>query len=328
MRNFGPRSRLAGTLFFLCLVAAGKIHAAPRMVIDQPLWNFGGVTNLAELTHDFVISNAGDATLEISSVVSSCNACLRAAVEKNKIPPGGKTVLHSQLDLRLLSGNISRAIMVDCNDPQSPSIVLELSGVVVPAYQVVPAEIELDLSKEQQSAMVEILPLFKLHAGLSQVVCDDTNLVATVSPESAAGFVLTVQAPKKIPHGDTVANVTIRSSDSNDLPCHLIAWVHNPPDLELIPPQLKFQPQAEPQMRILWLKQHGPVPLTLLDAIPSSDIYHCEIDPDPDGFDYRIYVTAWDQQLFASKTNALTLKMVDSLNHELSVTMPMIVEVQ
>jgi len=328
MRDLRLRACLAIAFFFLCLVAVGKIQAAPRMEIDQPLWNFGIVTNLAVLTHDFVIRNAGDVPLEISSVVSSCNACLRAGVEQTKIPPGGTTVLHSQLDLRLLSGDITRAIMIDCNDPQSPSSVLELAGVAVPAYQVVPAEIDLDLSQGQQTAMVEIRPLFKLHADLSQVVCDDTNLVVTVSPESSAGFVLTVQAKKMLPRGETFANVTARSADSNDLPCHLIAWIHNPPDLELIPLQLTFLPQAEPQMRILWLKQHGAARMTLLDAIPSTDKYHCEIDPDANGFDYRIYVTVWEQQPFAGKTNALTLKMVDSLNHEQSVTMPIIVEAQ
>ena len=236
--------------------------------------------------------------------------------------------MHSRLDLRQLSGDITRTILVDCNDPQSPSSVIELTGVVVPAYQVVPAEISLDLSQGQRTSMVEILPLVKLRANLSQAVCDDTNLVVTVSPKSSAGFVLIVQAQKTFPRGDAAVNVTVRSADTNDLPCHLTAWIHNPPDLELVPLQLTFQPQAEPQMRILWLKQHGASRLNLLDAIPSSDKYHCEIDPDPDGLDYRIYVTAWQQQSFAGMTNVLTLKMANSLDHAKSVGIPVFVEAQ
>jgi hypothetical protein len=317
-------------LFWFCLwLARISIFAAPRMEVEQPLWNFGAVTNLAELTHDFVVRNSGDAPLEISSVVSSCSACLRAGIGKNKIPPGGTTLLHSRLDLRQLSGAISRSILVDCNDPTNPSVPLELNGWVTPAYQMMPADLSLELSQGQSAATMEILPLIQLHADLSQVRCDDTNLEATVSPNPAGGFLLAVQARENLPRGNSVAQIIIRSADSNDLPCRVTVFIHHPPDLEVIPARLSFLPQAEPQMRILWLKQHGVAPMALLDAVPSSDKFHCEIDPDPSGINYRIYVNAMQLEAAVSQTNTLILKLADSRNgKEQAVTVPLVVEPQ
>jgi hypothetical protein len=315
-------------LFWFCLwLARISIFAAPRLEVDQSLWNFGAVTNLSELTHDFVIRNSGDAALEIKSVVSSCSACLRAGIGKNKIPPGGTTLLHSRLDLRRLSGGISRSILVDCNDPTNPSVLLELNGWVVPAYQLVPADMSLELSQGQSLGTMEISPLIQLHADLSQVQCDDTNLEATVSPKPAGGFLLAVQAKEDFPRGDSVAQIILRSADSNDLPCRVTVFIHHPPDLEVIPARLSFLPQAEPQMRILWLKQHGAAPMALLDAVPSSDKFHCEIDPDSSGFNYRIYVNAMQLEAAVSQTNALILKLTDSrTGKEQSVTLPLVVE--
>jgi hypothetical protein len=78
-------------------------------------------------------------------------------------------------------------------------------------------------------------------------------------------------------------------------------------------------------MRILWIKQHGTAPSILLDAIPQSDKLHCEIDPDANGLDYTIYVTAWQQDTAAGRTNALILKVRDQKQHEQSVPIPIVV---
>jgi hypothetical protein len=236
------------------------------------------------------------------------------------------TRLHSRLDLRQLNGGVARAIFFDCNDPQNPSLILEIAGSVVPAYQISPEIITLDLSAGPEPATVEILPLFKLHANLSRAFCEATNLEVTIAAGSSPGYELTVRAKKTLPYGDSVARVIVSSMDSNDLPCQVVVSVHNPPDLELIPAHLSFETQMDPQTRILWIKQHGAAPMTLLDVIPPSDKFHCEIDPDPDGFDYRIYISTG--QLATSMTNALTLQMADRQGQKKAIPVPLMVETQ
>lgn len=321
-----PVLRITAFCCFL-LIANPALFAAPQIQVEQPFWNFGAVTNLAGLTHDFVIRNSGDAPLVISHVLSSCSACLQAGIENTNIPAGGTTVVHGRLDMRLLSGAISRAILVDCNDPKTPSFMLELTGWVVPAYQLIPPEISLDLSQGQKSGTMEILPLLGFHAVLCQATCDDTNLAATVYPQPSGKFLLAVRLENETPRGNMVAAVTICSTNSSDLPCRVNVFIHYPPDLELIPAQLRFRPQAERQTRILWVKQHGVAPLQLLDAISPSDKYHCEIEPDPASFDYRIYVTAWQQETLAGQTNSLVLKLAKPPDGKAqSAVVPVLVE--
>jgi hypothetical protein len=306
----------------LLLVTGARISAAPQIAVDQPIYDFGSITNGSQVLHDFAIRNAGDAELEINRVVSSCDSCLRASLEKTKIPPGGESVLHARLDLRLLNGTVSRALSVYCNDPNNDLLVVGLTGVVVPFYQVTPAEIDLDLSQGQQTAAAEVVPLLNLHAPLSQVFCDNTNIVAGLSKEASNQFMLTLAVAKSLPRGDAAISLTIRSADSNDPPCLVTGFIRNPLDLELIPPQLKLQPQDEPHMRILWIKQHGPSPLILLDVLSPSDTFACEIVPDPSGFNYRVNVTAWQQQKISGRTNWLTLKMQDQQLREKLVAVP------
>jgi hypothetical protein len=317
--------RILAGAFVLCLMWPTEALAAPRIQVEPLLWDFGTATNIPEITRDFTVRNAGDAELQINRLVSSCDACLRAAIDKTKIPPGGTAVIHSQLNLRALEGPITRTITVYCNDPDNSPLVLGLTGIVVPVYQVTPREITMDLSQGQRIGVAEIAPLYQLRAPLSQVQCGDTNIAATVSMETSNKFVLTVRASESYPRGRAMVSLDVRSADSNDPPCLVNAFLNNPPDFEVIPAQLRFEAKTEPQTRILWIKQHGAAPAILLDAIPQSDKFHCEIDPDANGFDYKIYVTAWQQDGAAGQTNALILKLRDHNQHEQSVPVAIVV---
>jgi hypothetical protein len=311
---------LAGCLLF------SEATGAPRIEADQALWDFGLVTNVAAVSHAFVIRNAGDAELEINRVISGCDPCLRVSMEKTKISPGGRSTLRCHLDLRALSGRVSRTVTVECNDPVQPLLVLGVTGVVVPAYQITPTEISLDMARGQRSGSAEIVPLLPLHAPLSLVDCSDSNLTAHLSAVASNRFILTIQASESFQRGQTFVEITVRSADPNDRPCLVNAFVHHPPDLEVLPARLRFQSKNEPQMRMFWLKQHGTEPLLLLDAIPSSDKFHCEIDPDAAGFNYRIYVTAWQLEEEGGRTHSINLKMRDSAGAERFVPVPISVE--
>jgi len=126
--------------------------------------------------------------------------------------------------------------------------------------------------------------------------------------------------------GNETVSIVVRSSDTNDPPCSIDVSVRNPPGLEVLPQQLIFNPQAEEQTRILWLKQHGTAPLMLQDAVLPSDKFHCEINPDADGLDDTIYVTAWQLQSSAGQTNTLLLKCLDAAGHETDVKVPVLIQ--
>jgi hypothetical protein len=303
----------------------GKVFGAPQIAIDHQFWNFGAITNGAVFSHDYCISNAGDSPLIITNVMSTCGVCLHAFIDKTNLPPGTVTLIHAKLDLRILDGPVARDILVNCNDPQNPASVLELNGTSIRLYQVDPLAPVLDLTAGPNTTTAQITPSFNLRAPLSRVACEDTNLQADIAPAAGGAFLLTVRAADWSPGDSGVVALTIRSSDTNDPPCSMGVYVRNPPKMELLPTQLTFQPQAEEQTRVLWLKQHGSSFLTLLDAIPPPGNFHCEIDPDPDGYDYAIYLTASQLPLTPGQVGSLHLKMTDASHQEKDVTVPIIV---
>lgn len=300
--------------------------AAPRLKVDEPVWNFDTLTNQPEVTHTFTLRNLGGTDLEISRVVSGCDACLRTVLEKQRIEPGGSGLLHCRLDLRSLSGPISRSLAVHSNDPDRPVLDLGITGVAVLYYQVTPVELFLDPTQGQPAAIAEIIPLQILRAPLSRVTGADTNVVATLAAAGTNRFLLTVRALPSLPRGRRLVNLVVGSSDTNDPPCQVAVAVHNPAEFEVMPARLQFQPLATPQMRILWVKQHGASALALLDVIAPSDKFRCEIDPDPASQDYRIYITAWEQETVSGQAGALTLKLRDARQQEHTVSVPVSVE--
>lgn len=315
-------------IVFPLLALCGNVSGAPQIAIDHQFWDFGTITNGAILSHDYYITNTGDGPLIISNVVSTCGVCLHAYIDATNLPPGAGTVIHAKLDLRVLDGAVSRGILVSCNDPQTPASVLELDGVSQRMYQLTPLSPVLDLTTGPNTTTAEIMPLFKLRAPLSRVSCDDSNFQVGVSSEVGGAFLLTVRAADWFPGDSGVVAMTIRSSDTNDPPCSVGVYVRNPPKMELLPTQLTFQPQAEEQTRILWLKQHGSSVLTLLDAIPPPGNFHCEIDPDPDGYDYAIYVTVSQLPSKTGQIGTLLLKMMDASHQENDVNVPVFVGTQ
>lgn len=318
----GRGTAVASILLFL---GAARISAAPRIAVDAPIYDFGSIANGTQLAHDFVVRNSGDSELDIERVVSSCGSCLQGSIVRTRIPPGGGSVLHATLDLRSLDGVVSRGLLIECNDPTNGPLLVGFTGVAVPYFQVTPVEIDLDTSQGRQTAVAEIVPLVRLHAPLSKVTCDGQGIVARLSPEGTNRFALAVEASAALPRGNTAINLTLRSADANDPPCRVAGFVRNPPDLELIPDRLRFEPGAEPQMRILWVKQHRAANLRLLDVIAPSNKYRCEVDPDPSGRDYRIYVTALGLKA-EGRPDALVLKMQGQDMADRSVSVPISVD--
>ena len=295
----------------MALILAGalcpSLVAAPRLLVEAPTWEFGCVTNATQLTHDFVIFNKGDTRLEIKRVVSSCDACLEVVMNEPVVAPNGSTVAHCRLDTRRLSGAVARIISIESNDPESVLSLIELRATVVPAYVVSPLELTLGGAADQRHNFVEVLPVKKLNAALSEVVCDNTNVVAGVVESPPGQYHVMARALASLPRGRSAFQVVVRSADSNDPPCRITGRLDYPEDYEVIPSGLVFEAKDEPQTRILWLRQHAAA-FSLRDAVPSSGALHCEIDPDPATLDYRIYVEARHLAAMKGQPLKITLK--------------------
>jgi hypothetical protein len=102
------------------------VEPLPKIVVPEPLKEFGEVSKGARLTHDYVVENQGNADLEIRRVAPDCG-CTVTEFDR-VIPPGGKGVIHATIDTSSFSEKTGRTIWVYTNDPETPR--LELHFVV------------------------------------------------------------------------------------------------------------------------------------------------------------------------------------------------------
>ncbi len=305
------------------LVIAGTfpapVSAAPRLVVDQPNWNFGSVTNATRLDHDFVLRNAGDAGLEIKAVTLSCDSCMTVVLDETTIPPGGRTVAHCSLDTRLLSGEVFRFITIHSNDPLPTDWIVEVHASIVPVYALTPPEFSVGGAAGHRRSEVDVRPLLALKEPLSEVECDNTNMAAEVVEVRAGQYRVAVQALDSLPRGRSLFTVIVRSLNTNDPPCKIVGRIEYPRDYEVIPSRLMFEAKQEPQSRIIWLRQVGEPTLVLRDAVSSSGEFQCVIEPDPMSADYRIYVEAGSLVAAKGRVRKITLRGVTPQNQEVAV---------
>ena len=131
---------LAGLLFWVTGVFgvhAGEEVLAPKIVCDEPVYDFGEIANHNVVEHEYVIRNAGTLSLEIRSVRASCG-CTAVQSSQSVIPPGESGTLQARFDLRGRSGMQYKTVFVESNDPQTPSLHLQLRGTAVEALRVEP----------------------------------------------------------------------------------------------------------------------------------------------------------------------------------------------
>ena len=67
------------------LAVGTGLQAAPKVMVEQPAFDFGIITNGSFFYHDFIIRNTGDADLIVSHVKSSCTVCLQVGISQAKI---------------------------------------------------------------------------------------------------------------------------------------------------------------------------------------------------------------------------------------------------
>lgn len=145
--QFG-RSVILLTLLTLLVVFAGvavaeKVEPAPqvaRVKVDEPLYNFGSVSQGLKVVKDFEVKNVGTGDLAIERVVPTCG-CTVSAVTDKVVPPGGSTLVRVEFDTKDFTGPKYKTVRVYTNDQESPSTILSLRGVIEPNVDVAPKRV-------------------------------------------------------------------------------------------------------------------------------------------------------------------------------------------
>ena len=134
MRRLGvvPAGLLLGAL-----TVGAQSQPAPRIVCEEPTYDFGKRSNREVVEHTFIIRNEGDTTLEIRRVHASCG-CTVVQTSTRQVPPGETARITARLNLRGRRGPQHKTITVESNDPHHPRLVLHLQGTALQEMNVLP----------------------------------------------------------------------------------------------------------------------------------------------------------------------------------------------
>ncbi|NIA03548.1 MAG: DUF1573 domain-containing protein [Nitrospirae bacterium] len=127
--------RIIVSLALLVVLSGITVLAASQITVDNAVYEFGTALEGVVVTHTFVLTNAGDETLVISSVRTSCG-CTTTDLAKKDLAPGESVNLDAVFDTVGYGGRtITKMIYVESNDPATPRFVLQMKGTVNRAQQ-------------------------------------------------------------------------------------------------------------------------------------------------------------------------------------------------
>jgi len=122
-----------GTSVALGLLALGTVAlAAPKLVVDRTLYDFGTAMDGVVVQFYVVLTNAGDATLQISGVSYNCS-CMGYQLPKRTLAPGESTTMTVTFRTAGYSRYpqpVSQVLTVSSNDPANPRQIIEVRGFV------------------------------------------------------------------------------------------------------------------------------------------------------------------------------------------------------
>jgi hypothetical protein len=120
---------LTGLILVLAAGAANAFAAKPKIVFPADSKNFGKIKQGEEASTEFVFRNDGDAALTIKNVETSCG-CTAALVSDRKLDPGKSGKIKVVFNSLGYSGEVTKYIFVDSDDPATPRTQLKISAAV------------------------------------------------------------------------------------------------------------------------------------------------------------------------------------------------------
>ncbi len=136
-------------------VGDGEEGTPRAVVVGGTTYDFGSGQRDARMKHTFEVRNEGDAPLTLMEGSSGCN-CTWAALDTEELQPGESTHLTLEWVVETVGETFTETAELYTNDPEMPSIVLELRGNVVDRIKLEPPEVVLSDISASEGAEVEV----------------------------------------------------------------------------------------------------------------------------------------------------------------------------
>ncbi|OGC95196.1 MAG: hypothetical protein A2W25_01970 [candidate division Zixibacteria bacterium RBG_16_53_22] len=150
-----------------------------RIKFESDTFDFGSIPRGATVVHSFKFANAGQDTLEITSVRPTCG-CTTAPLSSNKVAPGDEATIKAYFNSKNFNGRLTKYIYVNSSDPIDPYLKISFKATINdPLLPINMAPLEADFGSIVSGAP-GIVKVTLTNAGDSPV---DIRLIHESAPE-------------------------------------------------------------------------------------------------------------------------------------------------
>jgi len=288
---------LIGCLVVAVVVQAGGFARAeqqPRLVIPEPVFDFGAVERGAQVEHVFVIRNGGDADLRIDNVKSSCG-CTVGVASSRDIPPGGEGRITVTLDTARMAGARIKTVTLYTNDPDVPAAGLSLSGHVEVDLVITPDPVYLGRLRRGENGHRDVLVSPGRPDGTATVVAVEHEGRAVrarlaTRTDGAPGQRIEVEVDPDLPIGRFNEQLVLRTTSTREPTMVLPVFGSVEGDVAVVPPQVTFgvaRDGSAPERELL-IHNRGARPLTVTRIEAPARIVSYDLRAVEDGQEYRL----------------------------------------
>jgi hypothetical protein len=243
-------------------------NLAPRIVCDEPEFDFGTRKETEVVEHRFVIKNEGEAPLNITRVRASCG-CTATSVGEKLVPTGGVTHVEAKFTLRGRHGDQRKGITVESDDPKTPQMRLWLKGKVTTEVAFDPryvsfGRLQKDEVAERKVKLVSRLPDVKI----TEVTTPSKSFVVTLD-EGGRGITIKTVPPMKPGPVRAMISAQTDHPDKIKLSLHAVGSVVGP--LTVVPREIVLRSSQTNVLRRTVLVRPGSVKTFELNAIEVPD---------------------------------------------------------
>lgn len=252
--------------------APGQVATAgPRVQFAELAHDFGQIAVGAVAKHDFVFTNVGTATLEITEVKPGCG-CTTAGTWDKRVEPGQTGRIPLQFNSTGFSGSVSKGATVTCNDPTQSNIYLTIKGTIWRPIELTPASAYFNISEEaatNEARVIRIVNNLEAPLTLSEPECTNSAFrteLKPIIPGKEFELRVSVQPPFDVPRPQ--ATITLKTSATNMPLLTIPAYAYVQPAVTVIPSQVTLPPGplTAAMQPAVTIRNTGTNNLTLSDA--------------------------------------------------------------
>ncbi len=244
---------------------------SPSIQFATPVYEFGTVTAGTKVMHDFVFTNTGTATLNITGVNPGCG-CTTIHDWTHTVEPGQTGVIPIQFDSTHFHGAVNKTPSITCNDPAHATVVLQLHGSIYQAVEISAPYVSLNLGPDSDGVASTVVHITNHDAEpieVTQAQSSVPTIVAEITTNvPGKSFDLLI---KTVPPGDRTnrqAFITVKTSSKTVPQLSVMALEIVQQLLFPTPPQINLPsgPLTSNQTFIVSFRNQSSRPVALSDA--------------------------------------------------------------